>query len=146
MGPVSVSLLAASVLVVLLTRKASDRSFPVLAWCLLISLALSLGVHVRYDPVGRATPLMLIDAAGLYVTGMMAICRFDTPRWLYAICLCFLLQCAAHLAYVSFLISNNVHILVLNTLYVTELAALLAGARRRLVGPSTRRRMGRAFA
>ncbi len=146
MGPVSISLAVASALVVVLTRKVQDQSFPMLAWCLMLSLGLSIGVHLVYAPLGRATPLMLIDAAGLYVTGVMAICRFDAPRWLYAICLCFLLQCLAHLAYVTFLISNNVHILVLNMLYLAELAALLFGSRHKPQAASIgRRRYGRAF-
>ena len=146
MGPVSLCLVTASALVVLLTRKARDRSLPILAWCLAFSLALSFGARLLHEPAGRATPLMLIDAAGLYATGMMAICRFDTPRWLYAIAAAFLLQCVAHLAYVGELISNNQHILALNALYVTELAALLVGnARRADPEPSPWRRSERAF-
>ena len=146
MGPVSLCLAAGSALVVVLTRRAKDPSLPILAWCLALSLALSFGAHLIHEPLSRATPLMLIDVAGLYATGMMAICRFDAPQWLYVICAAFTAQCLAHLAYVTGFITNNQHILILNALFITELVALLVGnARQPRPEPSLWRRGQGAF-
>jgi hypothetical protein len=129
MGPVSLSLAGASFLVILLTRRARDRSIVVLAWCLFASLMISLAVHACYRSAGRPTPLMLLDAAVLYVTGLTAICRFDGPKWLYILCGALALQCLAHLAYVCGLLPNNGYVLVLNLLFTIELGTLLLGSR-----------------
>lgn len=130
MGPVSLSLAVASLLVVFLTRNASDRVVAIAAWCLFASLIASLLVHALCKTTGRATPLMLIDGAALYVTGLMAICRFDGPRWLYALCGALALQCLAHLAYVCDLMSGNAYVLALNVLFAVELLTLVAGGRK----------------
>ena len=127
MGPVSWALGAACVLVIYLTRRAKDRTVVVLAWGLLASLVLSLAVRTGWQAQGRATPLMLLDGAALYVTGLLSICRFDGPRWLYTLCGAFTLQCMAHMAYVCFLLPVNGYILMLNTLFAVELATLVWG-------------------
>ena len=139
MGPVSLVLAAASLVVVYLARGADDRAVPILAWGLFGSLLLSLAIHTAFRPLGRTTPLMLLDGVALYATGLMAICRFDRPRWLYALCAAFVLQCLSHLAYVCFLLSSNAHILSLNVLFALELLALVAGARKTRSRPRARR-------
>ena len=127
MGLVSLALTVASLTVVQLTRQARDRSLLVLAWVIFASLVLSLVVHSAFQPHGRATPLMLVDGLTLYVAGLMSVCRFDRPGWLYALCGALALQCTAHAAYVSYLISNNAYILTLNVLFISELGTLLIG-------------------
>ena len=127
MGPVSWALGAACVLVIYLTRRAKDRTVMVLAWGLFATLILSLIVRSCWQGQGRTTPLMLLDGAALYVTGLISVCRFDGPRWLYTLCGAFTLQCMAHLAYVCFLLPANGYILILNTLFAVELATLVWG-------------------
>ena len=127
MGPVSCALGGACVLVIYLTRHARDRTVTVLAWGLFASLVASLIVRTGWQAQGRATPLMLLDAGALYVTGLLSICRFDGPRWLYTLCGALTLQCMAHLAYVCFLLPVNGYILILNMLFTVELAALVWG-------------------
>ena len=150
MGPVSCILGAASLAVIYLTRKAKDRTVVILAWGLFASLALSLVIRTGWAPHGRATPLMLLDALALYVTGLLSICRFDGPTWLYTLCGALALQCMAHLAYVFFVLPANLHILTLNVLFAVELAAILAGSQKvQLRGATWRNRpavrwMGRA--
>ena len=71
---------------------------------------------------------------------------FDAPQWLYVLCAALLAQCLAHLAYVGAFITDNQHILILNTFFVVELGAILAGNARRLSPePSPRRRVQEAF-
>ena len=127
MGPVSWALGAACVLVIYLTRRTRDRSVAILAWGVLASLILSLVVRTAWQGQGRATPLMLLDGAALYVTGLLSICRFDGPKWLYTLCGAFTLQCMAHFAYVCFILPVNGYILMLNTLFAVELATLVWG-------------------
>ena len=127
MGPVSFALGGACVLVICLTRHAKDKTITVLAWGLFGSLVLSLAVRTGWRPQGRATPLMLLDGAALYVTGLLSVCRFDRPKWLYTLCGAFILQCLAHLAYVCLLLPVNGYILLLNTLFGIELATLVWG-------------------
>jgi hypothetical protein len=127
MGPVSIGLACASLLVIYVTRRASDRTVFALAWSLFASLLISLAVHALFHPMGRATPLMLLDGVVLYVSGLLAICRFDTPRWLYAFCATLVLQCAAHLAYVCEALSGDAYVMALNGLFLAELGALVVG-------------------
>jgi hypothetical protein len=136
MGFVSLALAGASLVVVYLTRRSKDRAIVVLAWCLLGSLIASLAVHALYHSTQRSTPLMLLDGVALYVTGLMAICRFDGPKWLYVLCGALALQCMAHLAYVSGAMSNNAYVLTLNLLFGLELTTLLVGARKTKARPS----------
>jgi hypothetical protein len=129
-GPVSIGLACASLLVIYLTRRAEDRTVVALAWCLFASLVISLAVHAIFHPLGRATPLMLLDGAALYVSGLLAICRFDGPKWLYVFCTALVAQCLAHLAYVCELLGGNLYLMTLNGLFVAELATLVAGSAR----------------
>ena len=135
MGPVGWALVTASAVVIYVTRRSRDRSVTLLAWFLFLSLVFSLGVRMVWRGDGRATPLMWLDGAALYVTGLLCICRFDGPKWLYLLCTAFLLQCMAHLAYVCFLLPVNAHILILNLLYGVELGALVWGGRRYALHP-----------
>ena len=127
MGPVSVSLIAASVVVVLVTLRSPDRNVPALACYVALDLVASLLVHSTFHGLGRASPLMVVDAAGFYVMGLMAVCRYDRPLWLHALCVATGLECVAHIAYLSGWIVGDQHTLALNLLFAVQVAGLVWG-------------------
>ena len=127
MGPVSASLIALSALVVLATLRSPDRTVPALACYVALDLVASLLVHWTVHGFVRATPLMIVDAAGLYVMGLMAVCRYDRPLWLYGLCAATGLECLSHIAYVTGWVGGDQHTLSLNVLFALQVASLILG-------------------
>ena len=127
MGPVSASLIVASALLVLVTWKSPDRNVPALACYVALDLAASLLVHRSVHGLGRASPLMVVDAAGFYIMGLMAVCRYDRPLWLHALCAATGLECVAHIAYLAGGIVGDQHTLALNILFAAQVASLVWG-------------------
>ena len=127
MGPVSVSLIAVSAALVPATWKSPDRTVPALAGYVALDLVASLLVHWTVHGFVRATPLMIVDAAGVYVMGLMAVCRYDRPFWLYTLCAATGLECLSHIAYVAGWIGGDQHTLSLNALFALQVASLIFG-------------------
>ena len=127
-GPVGVAVLVLSSGCVVATRKSRDRDVRLLARFIALSAALSLLVHLTVRGAsGRASPMMLLDVAGLYVMGLWAVCRLDRPAWLYALISATAAQCCAHLLYVADLIPGDIHTLALNLLFLAQIGALVGG-------------------
>ena len=127
-GPVAASILVLSAGAVARTWNSRDRGVPLLASYVAFGAALSLLIHMTTRGAsGRSSPMMLVDAAGLYGMGLWAVCRLDRPLWLYGLTAVTAAQCGAHLLYVADMIPGDAHTLALNLLFLGQITCLVAG-------------------